>query len=336
MAVRIGINGLGRIGRAVWRLARHRSDIEVAAVNDLSDAATLAHLLRYDSVRGRSREQIAADGAALVTAGGRVPVFGRAEPGEVPWGDLGVDVVVEATGRFTAAHHMRRHLDAGARRVLVSTAAPDPDVTLIVGVNEQDFDPARHRVVSPGCCTANAVAPVLAVLRQQVRLRSAYLTSVHAYDSTHSSLQDGPHRDPRIGRAAAVNMIPVQSRHTAHAVASVFPELAGRFRAMSVRVPVAIGCMMDLVATADGHTTADAVNAALAAAAAGELKGYLGYTAEPVVSSDVRGATESCVVDAGLTAVLDSSLRVVAWYDNEWGFAGRLLDMVQVIGVTPG
>jgi glyceraldehyde 3-phosphate dehydrogenase len=333
MGVRIGINGLGRIGRSIWRLARASRDVEVVAVNDLADAATLAYLLRYDSIRGRSAEPVGADGTEIVAGTSRVPVFAAAQPRDVPWGALDVDVVVEATGRFTGADLLRGHLAAGAQRVVVSTAIPDADVTVIMGVNEEDYDPRRHRVVSPGCCTTNAIAPVVSVLRDAFDVLGAHATSVHAYDSAHSSLQDAPHRDPRMGRAAAVNMIPVLSRHTVGAVGDVFPELRGRVTAMAVRVPVAIGCLMHLVALVTRPpATADEVNQALAAAAAGQLKGYLAYTTEPLVSADLVGTAESCVVDTTLTSVVADSVRVAAWYDNEWGFANRLLDVVRLIG----
>ncbi len=341
MSVRVGINGLGRIGRGFWRSARARigAGIQVVAVNDLGDAATLAHLMRYDSIRGRLDAPVDAllghDGDALVLDGVRVPVLHRAEPGATPWGEYGVDVVLDSTGQFLRAGDLRRHLAAGAGRVVVSMAAPDPDVTLLMGVNQDEYDPRRHRIVSPGCCTGNAVAPVLAVLRRHFGVVTAQLTTIHAYDNSHSALHDSPHRNPRLGRSAAVNLVPSRVKDTTRALARVFPDLDGRLEGLAIRVPAAIGCAADLVVQVSRPTTAADVNATLAAAAASEFKGYLDYTEEPLVSSDLVGSPASCTVDGLLTTVVGDSVKIIGWYDNESGFASRLVDVVSLVGSPP-
>jgi glyceraldehyde 3-phosphate dehydrogenase len=330
--VRVGVNGFGRIGRSVWRAARGRTDVRVVAVNDLTDAATLAHLLRYDSIRGRLDVPVDTVGEAIVVDGLTIPVFSCAAPGAVPWGDLGVDVVIESTGRFFRAAEVRPHLDAGAGRVLISFTAPDPDVTVVRGINDAAFDPDRHRIVSPGCCTSNAVGPVLSVLDRHFGVQTAHLTSLHSYDASHSSLHDAPYRSARMGRAGASAMVPSRISNTTGVLSAVLPTLAGRIDGLVVRVPVAIGCAVDLVVTTDRPMTAAEVNAALAAAARTDLAGIVGYTEDEVVSADLVGAAESCVVDAGLTTVVGHQVKLVAWYDNEWGFAHRLVELCALIG----
>jgi glyceraldehyde 3-phosphate dehydrogenase len=332
VAVRVGINGMGRIGRSFWRVARGRTAIKVVAINDLAAAATLAHLLRYDSVRGRLDVEVSAGPGHIVVDGQRIPVLQTAKPGAVPWGDYGVAVVLESTGRFFRAAEVRGHLDGGAERVVISMATPDPDATIIMGINESEYDPARHSIVSPGCCTSNAVAPLLAVLREQFGVVTGQLTTVHAYDSTHSSLHDADYRSRRMGRAAALNLVPSRTKDTTRALAQVFPDLAGRIEGLAIRVPAAIGCVADLVVRVARETSAAEVNAALAAAASGQFKGYLGYTEEPLVSSDIVGSAESCVVDGGLTTVVADTVKLIGWYDNEWGFANRLVDVVHLVG----
>ncbi len=335
MGVRVGINGMGRIGRAFWRVCRTRSDLDVVAVNDLTDAATLAHLLRYDSIRGRLPAEVTSTDDAITVDGERIAMLHQPDPGTLPWGDLGVDVVLESTGRFFRAAEVSGHLRGGASRVLISMSAPDPDITVIAGVNEHEYDPARHRVVSPACCTSNAVAPILAVLGDEFGVRGGQLTTVHAYDSTHSALHDSPYRNLRMGRNAAVNLVPSRIKGTTRALARVFPELDGELEGLAVRVPTAIGCAADLVLRLGTDVTPAAVNAALAAAAAGRFKSLLGYTEDPIVSSDVIGRSESSVVDGQLTTVAGGSVKIISWYDNEWGFSHRLADVAALIG-TPG
>lgn len=326
---------MGRIGRSFWRVCRARTDVEVVAVNDLADPATLAHLLRYDSVRGRLRAPVSYDAQSITADGQRIAVLQRPELGTVRWGELGVDVVLESTGRFFRAEELARHLDGGARRVLVSMSAPDPDITVIAGVNEHEFDHRRHAIVSPACCTSNAVAPVLAVLHREYGVLGGMLTTVHAYDSTHSALHDSPYRDHRMGRNAAVNLVPSRIKDTTRALGRVFPELDGLIEGLAVRVPTAIGCAADLVLRLDAEVTAARVNATLAAATTGLFKGYLGYTEEPLVSSDIVGRPESCIVDSQLTTVAAGNVKLIGWYDNEWGFSHRLADVASLIGAAP-
>jgi glyceraldehyde 3-phosphate dehydrogenase len=333
VAVRVGINGMGRIGRTFWRVCLSRPELEVVAVNDVAPAANLAYLMKYDSVRGRLPAEITAAPGALVVDGVPIAAYRQPEPGGVPWGDLGVDVVLEATGRFFGAEQAAGHLQAGARRVLISTATVDADATVLMGVNEDFFDPQRHRIVSPACCTSSAVIPILAVLRQLGGVREATLTTVHAYDSTKSALLDSPHWNPRMGRAAGTNLIPVRLKPgSLHAVATAFPELTGRIDGLHVRVPTIIGCLADLVVRMPDPPAAESINAALAAAAAGHFKGILGYTEEPVVSSDIVGAAESSIVDGQFTMAIGDTVKVAAWYDNEWGFAHRLADVTGLLG----
>jgi glyceraldehyde 3-phosphate dehydrogenase len=337
MTIRVGINGMGRIGRSFWRICRDRPEIDVVAVNDLGAPWAIAHLLRYDSVRGRLDADVHSEDDAIVVDGNRIAFFRRPEAGAVPWGDLGVDVVLESTGQFFAAEQARRHLDAGARRVVVSTATVDADLTVLMGINEADYDPQRHRIISPACCTSSAAAPIIATLRHNLGLLGGMLTTVHAFDPTKSVLHDAPHWNLRMGRAATVNLIPAALKPgSRHALGSVFPELKGRIKGLHVRVPAIIGCIADLDLRVDRETTAEEVNAALAAAAEGSLKGYLGYTDEPIVSSDIVGTTESCIVDSEFTTVVGDTVKVIGWYDNEWGFGNRLADVVGLVGTGSG
>ncbi|MCP2327248.1 glyceraldehyde 3-phosphate dehydrogenase [Hamadaea flava] len=333
MAVRVGINGMGRIGRTFWRVSLSRPELDVVAINDIAPAANLAYLMKYDSVRGRLPADITSTPNAITVDGMPVAVYQEAEPGRVPWGDLGVDVVLEATGQFFSANLAAAHLRAGAKRVLISTATVDADATVLMGVNEEGLDRDRHRIVSPACCTSSAVVPILAVLRNLGELKEGTLTTVHAYDATKSALLDSPHWNPRMGRAAAANLIPVPLKPgSLHAMGVAVPELAGRLDGLHVRVPAIIGCLADLVVRMPHAPAAEAVNAALAAAAAGHFKGVLGYTEEPVVSSDIVGAAESSIVDGQFTTVVGDTVKVVAWYDNEWGFAHRLADVTGLLG----
>jgi glyceraldehyde 3-phosphate dehydrogenase len=324
---------MGRIGRTFWRVCRNRPEIDVVAINDVAELRAQAHLLRYDSVRGRLDAEVVVDDNTIVVDDRPIAAFRQDRAGAVPWGELGVDVVLESTGQFFAAENARRHLDAGARRVVVSTATVDPDVTIFMGVNEADFDPVRHRIVSPACCTSSAAAPIIAALRQNLGLLGGMLTTVHAFDPTKSSLHDAPHWDLRMGRAATVNLIPARLKPgSIHALSGAFPELSGRIKGLHVRVPAIIGCVVDLDLQVDRRTSVEEVNATLAAAAEGSLKGYLGYTEEQIVSSDIIGTTESCIVDAEFTTVVGDTVKVIGWYDNEWGFANRLADVVGLVG----
>lgn len=334
MVVKVGINGMGRIGRSFWRVSRTRSDIQVVAANDIADPATLAHLLRYDSIRGRLGGSVTATPDAIVVDGEPIRMLQRPELGTVPWSDLGVDVVLESTGRFFRADEVAGHLAGGARRVLISAAAPDPDVTIIMGVNDRDFDP-RHRIVSPACCTSTAVAPLIAVLRREFGVIEAHLTTIHAYDSTASALHDSPHRNLRMGRAGVVNMVPSRIKDTTRALQRVFPELGGRIDGLAMRVPAAIGCAADLVVRLATRVTSARVNAAFSAAAGGRFKGYVRYTEEPIVSADVIGCPESSIVDGALTTVVGDTVKTLAWYDNECGFANRLAEVAAHIGSHP-
>jgi len=335
VVVNVGINGMGRIGRSFWRVCRTRSDVRVVAVNDLADAPTLAHLLRYDSVRGRLGSEVTATPDTIVVDGQPLRLLRRPELGTVPWGDFGVDVVLESTGRFFRTADVGRHLAGGARRVLISAAAPDPDITFVMGVNEQVFDPGQHRIVSPACCTTNAVAPPLAVLRREFGVVEAQLTTIHAYDSTASALHDSPHRNQRMGRAGVVNMVPSRVKDTTLALERVFPDLSGRVGGLAMRVPAAIGCAADLVVRLTTPVTAAQVNAAFVEAASGRLKGYLRYTDDPIVSADIIGCPESSIVDGGLTTAVGDTVKTITWYDNEWGFANRLADVAAHIGAHP-
>lgn len=331
--MRVGVNGCGRIGRSFWRAALDRPDIELVAVNDIGlSPQNLAHMLNFDSVRGRARDKAVADSDSVTLDGQRVAVTSHPTPEQIPWGRLGVDVVVDATGRFFRAAQLRGHLAAGARKVIVSAAAPDPDATIVIGVNEHDYDPAVHHVVSPACCTGNAVAPVLATLRDAFGLQGVFINTVHAYDGTHSVLHDAPYRDRRMGRAAAVNIIPVRIKDTTRSLGYVFTDLAGHIEGLAMRVPAGIGCAVEIVAELTGRASAEQVNAALAAAANGQLKGRLGYTDEPLVSSDFIGTTEVSIVDSQLTSVLGRNAKLVVWHDNEIGYARVLADTVELLG----
>jgi glyceraldehyde 3-phosphate dehydrogenase (phosphorylating) len=341
--VRVGINGMGRIGRTFWRVSLARPEIQVVAINDVAPADSLAYLMKYDTVRGRLPAGIdTTPTAGIVVDGEPIPTYHHAQPQDVPWCDHGVDVVLEATGRFFTNAEVARHC---AARVLVSTATVDADATILIGINEDAAPGAK--VVSPACCTSSAIAPILAVLRELGTVTSGAMTTVHAYDSTKSVLLDSPHWNPRMGRAAATNLIPAPFKPaTIGALTGAFPELIGRIDGLHVRVPAIIGCVVEVVVGMSDPPPADVVNAALAAAAGGHFKGVLGYTEEPIVSSDIIGAPESSIVDGQFTSVTPAAaygapgqaaaghgqVRVIAWYDNEWGFAHRLADVAGLLG----
>jgi glyceraldehyde 3-phosphate dehydrogenase len=326
MSTRVGINGFGRIGRCILRIAAHDPDLEFVAINDLTDAATLAHLLKYDSVHGRFDEPVEVKGDALQIANRAVRVLAEPDPARLPWRDLGCEIVIESTGRFTKKADAAKHLSAGARKVLISAPATDPDVTLALGVNDDKYDPARHDILSNASCTTNCLAPVAKVLLEQFGLRRGWITTTHAY-TNDQRLLDLPHKDLRRARAAAISMIPT-STGAARAVGLVLPELKGKLDGISIRVPTSDVSVVDLVAELERDVTAEQVNEAFRKGAEGALRGILRVSDEPLVSIDFRGDPHSSIVDAANTAVLGGNLvKVLAWYDNEWGFANRVIDL---------
>jgi glyceraldehyde 3-phosphate dehydrogenase len=333
MTTRIAINGFGRIGRNVLRaLLAQRSPLDVVAVNDLADPETLGHLLRYDSTLGRLDHPVEVDGDTLVVAGHRIRVCAEREPGKLPWAELDIDIVLESTGRFTAANAARAHLDAGAQRVLVSAPSAGADVTLAYGVNTAVYDPAAHTVVSNASCTTNALAPLAAVLDRLAGIEHGFMTTVHAY-TQEQNLQDGPHRDLRRARAAAVNIAPTTTG-AATAIGLVLPNLAGKLSGDSIRVPVPVGSLVELNTTVTRPVTRDEVLAAYRVAADGPLAGILAYTDAPIVSSDIVGDPASAIFDAALTRVDGRHVKVVAWYDNEWGFSNRVVDTLHLMAAA--
>ncbi|WP_052849038.1 type I glyceraldehyde-3-phosphate dehydrogenase [Streptomyces avicenniae] len=330
MTTRIAINGFGRIGRGTLRaLLARGSDLEVVAVNDLTAPAALAHLLEYDSTLGRLAQPVTTEGDTLVVGGRRIAVLAEREPARLPWADLGVDLVLESTGRFTSADAAKAHLTAGAGRVLVSAPSAGADVTLAYGVNTDAYDPARHRIVSNASCTTNALAPLASVLDDLAGIEHGFMTTVHAY-TQEQNLQDGPHRDPRRARAAAVNIVPTTTG-AAKAIGLVLPKLDGRLSGDSIRVPVPVGSLVELNTTVARDVTREAVLAAYRAAADGPLKGVLEYSEAPLVSSDITGRPASAVFDSPLTRVEGRHVKVVAWYDNEWGFSHRVVDTLELL-----
>ncbi|OMI36587.1 type I glyceraldehyde-3-phosphate dehydrogenase [Streptomyces sparsogenes] len=328
---RIAINGFGRIGRNVLRALLERdSDLEIVAVNDLTEPATLARLLAYDTTAGRLGRPVTVDGDALVVDGRRIRVLAEREPARLPWAELGVDIVLEATGRFTAAKAARVHLDAGAKKVLVSAPSDGADVTLAYGVNTDAYDPALHTIVSNASCTTNALAPLAAVLDDLAHIEHGFMTTVHAY-TQEQNLQDGPHRDARRARAAAVNIVPTTTG-AAKAIGLVLPNLDGKLSGDSIRVPVPVGSIVELNTTVARDVTRDEVLAAYRAAAAeGPLVGILEYSEDPLVSADIVGNPASSIFDAALTRVDGRHVKVVAWYDNEWGFSNRVIDTLELL-----
>jgi len=328
---RVAINGFGRIGRNVLRAILERgSDLEVVAVNDLTEPAALARLLAFDSTAGRLGRPVSVDGDHLVVDGRRIAVLAEREPARLPWAELGVDVVLESTGRFASATAARGHLDAGARSVLVGAPSDGADVTIAYGVNTDAYDPAAHTVISTASCTTNALAPLARVLDDLAGIEHAFMTTVHAY-TQEQNLQDGPHRDPRRARAAAVNITPTTTG-AAKAIGLVLPQLDGRLSGDSIRVPVPVGSIVELNATVARDVTREDVLAAYRAAAAGPLAGVLEYSEDFLVSSDIVGNPASSVFDSHLTRVEGKHEKVVAWYDNEWGFSNRVVDTLELIG----
>ena len=330
MAIRIAINGLGRTGRNTLRLAFPEEDLDLVAINDLTDAAMLAHLLRHDSVHGLWRQEVAVEGDTLRVGGDAARVFSEKDPRKLPWKELRVDVVLESTGKFAEREGASRHLQAGARRVLVSAPAKGPDFTLVLGVNERDFDPARHRIVSNASCTTNCAAPICKVLDEAFGIERGMLTTVHSY-TNDQRLLDLPHKDPRRARAAALSMIPT-STGAAEAVEEVLPKLKGKLDGLAVRVPTPDVSLTDLTVEVARAASVEQVNAAFESAAAGPLRGILAATREPLVSCDYIGNTFSAVVDLPLTRVIGRLVKVFAWYDNEAGYSARCRDALRLVG----
>jgi glyceraldehyde 3-phosphate dehydrogenase len=331
MSVRVGINGFGRIGRNVFRAARDRGEgVEIVAVNDITDAATLAHLLKYDSVHGRFPGEVGHDDNGLVVDGAPVKVLAERDPAALPWSDLGVDVVIESTGIFNSGEKAGKHLAAGAKKVIISAPATDPDITVCIGVNDNEYDASKHNVISNASCTTNCLAPLVAVLHSTFGLERGFMTTTHAYTNDQKIL-DLPHKDLRRARAAAVNVIPT-STGAAKAIGLVIPEMQGRLDGISMRVPVSDGSATDLVALLGRETSKDEVNEAFrAAAASGPLAPVLDYSEEPLVSGDIIGQHWSSIFDSKLTMVNGNLVKVVSWYDNEWGYSCRLADLMQKV-----
>ena len=330
---RIAVNGFGRIGRNVLRALLERdSDLEVVAVNDLTDPKALAQLLRFDSSAGRLGRPVEVDGDTLVVDGQRIKVLAERDPANLPWAELEVDIVLESTGRFTAASAARAHLDAGARKVLVSAPADGADVTLAYGVNTDAYDPAAHTIISNASCTTNALAPLAKVLDDLAGIEHGFMTTVHAY-TQEQNLQDGPHRDPRRARAAGVNIVPT-STGAAKAIGLVLPGLDGKLSGDSIRVPVPVGSIVELNTTVSREVTVEQVLEAYRAAAEGPLAGVLEYSDDPLVSSDITGNPASSIFDAALTRVSGKHVKVVAWYDNEWGFSNRVIDTLELLAAA--
>jgi glyceraldehyde 3-phosphate dehydrogenase len=328
MAVKVGINGFGRIGRNIMRAALGQKDLDFVAVNDLTSAATLAHLLKYDSILGNLKATIEAKGDAISVDGDEFKVLSVKDPAQLPWKDLGVEVVFESTGLFTSRDAAAKHLAAGAKRVIITAPAKGPDVTVVLGVNTDTYDPAKHQIISNASCTTNCLAPVAKVLHETFGIKKGWMTTVHSY-TNDQQLLDLPHKDMRRARAAALSMIPTTTG-AASAVGEVLPELKGRLDGIALRVPTPNVSVVDLAALVEKKTTADEVNAAFKAAAGGALKGFLQVSTEELVSIDFRGNAYSSVVDAAYTKVMDGDfVKVLAWYDNEWGYSSRCVDLVR-------
>jgi glyceraldehyde 3-phosphate dehydrogenase len=333
MAISVGINGFGRIGRMVLRAAFKRDDVEFLALNDLTDPNTLAHLLRYDSVHGRIDAEVEVEGDSIVVDGRRIRVLSERDPEKLPWKDLGVDIAIESTGIFRNRAQASKHLDAGAKKVLISAPSNDPDITIVMGVNHELYNPAHHHIISNASCTTNSLAPVCKVLLDVFGIKKGLMTTVHSY-TTDQSLLDFPHKDLRRARAAALSMV-ITTTGAAKAVSLVLPELAGKMNGMALRVPTPNVSLTDLVVQLGRPASTEEVNKAFEDASKGNLKGILGYTTEPLVSRDFNGTTASSIVDGLSTmAIGDDLVKVLAWYDNEFGYANRLVDLALYIGKT--
>jgi glyceraldehyde 3-phosphate dehydrogenase len=333
VTVRVGINGFGRIGRNFFRAALDMgADIEIVAANDLGDVKTMAHLLKYDSILGRLAEEVSVTDEGIRVGERTIKILAERDPAQLPWKDLGVDVVIESTGFFTDATKAKAHIDAGAKKVIISAPAKNEDVTVVMGVNHTDYDPASHHVISNASCTTNCLAPMAKAVSDEFGIVKGLMTTIHAYTGDQN-LQDGPHKDLRRARAAAINIVPT-STGAAKAIGLVLPEMKGKLDGYALRVPTPTGSATDLTVEVGRETTVEEVNAAVKAAADGPLKGYLKYTEDPIVSTDIVTDPSSCIFDAGLTKVLGNQVKVVGWYDNEWGYSCRLVDLVNYVGET--
>jgi glyceraldehyde 3-phosphate dehydrogenase len=332
VAIRVGINGFGRIGRNFFRavLAQHADDIEVVGFNDLGHNATFAHLLKFDTILGRLDEEIKVTDDDISVGGRVLRSYSERDPANLPWGDIGADVILESTGFFTNADDARKHITAGAKKVIISAPAKGEDITLVMGVNDDAYDPAKHTIISNASCTTNCLAPMAKVLHDAFGIQRGLMTTVHAY-TQDQNLLDGPHRDLRRARAAAVNVVPT-STGAAKAIGRVLPELDGKLDGYALRVPVPTGSVTDLVVDLERPATKDEVNAAFRTAAQGPLAGILSYTEDEIVSSDIVTHPASCIFDSLLTKVIDGQVKVVGWYDNEWGYSNRLVDLIRHVG----
>jgi glyceraldehyde 3-phosphate dehydrogenase len=331
MTIRVGINGFGRIGRNFFRaVLAQGADIELVGVNDLTDNTTLAHLLKYDSILGRLPYELKATADEISVAGKTFKALAERDPSKLPWGDLGADVVIESTGLFTDGTKATAHIDGGAKKVIISAPAKNEDVTIVMGVNDDTYDKAKHRIISNASCTTNCLAPMAKVIHDAFTIERGLMTTIHAY-TQDQNLQDGPHSDLRRARAAALNIVPT-STGAAKAIGLVLPALKGKLDGYALRVPIPTGSATDLTVTVSRDVTVDEVNAAVKAAADGALKGILTYTEDPIVSSDIVTDPASCIFDSGLTKVIGNQVKVVGWYDNEWGYSNRLVDVVKLVG----
>jgi glyceraldehyde 3-phosphate dehydrogenase len=335
MTVRVGINGFGRIGRNFFRAvqalnSQGGADIEIVAANDLGDLKTMAHLLKYDSILGRFPADVTVVDDGIEVGGRTLKILAERDPAQLPWKDLGVDVVVESTGFFTDATKAKAHIDGGAKKVIISAPAKNEDVTIVMGVNQTSYDAEAHQIISNASCTTNCLGPMAKVLHEEFGIVKGLMTTIHAY-TQDQNLQDGPHKDLRRARAAALNIVPT-STGAAKAIGLVMPELKGKLDGYALRVPVPTGSATELTFEASRETSTDEVNAAVKAAAEGDLKGILTYTEDAIVSADIVTDPSSCIFDAGLTKVIGSQVKVVGWYDNEWGYSNRLADLVTYVG----
>ena len=333
MTVRVGINGFGRIGRNFYRAAQAAgADFEIVAVNDLTDNKTLAHLLKYDSILGRLAEDVSNDEGSITVGDKKIVAFEERDPAKLDWASVGADIVIESTGFFTDATKAKAHIDGGAKKVIISAPAKNEDVTIVMGVNHETYDAAAHTVISNASCTTNCLAPMAKALNDALGIEKGLMTTIHAY-TQDQNLQDAPHSDLRRARAAAINIVPT-STGAAKAVSLVLPELKGKLDGFALRVPVPTGSATDLTFTASRETTVEEVNQIIKDAAEGPLKGYLVYTEDPIVSSDIVTDPASCVFDSGLTKVIGDQVKVIGWYDNEWGYSNRLVDLVAHVGTS--
>jgi glyceraldehyde 3-phosphate dehydrogenase len=330
MGIKVGINGFGRIGRNYLRAEMAKgTDLEIVAVNDLSDPKALAHLLKYDSVTGRLDAEIRVEGQNIIVGDYKIKVLAERDPAALGWGDLGVDIVIESTGRFTDAKDAIKHIEAGAKKVLISAPASGEDATFVIGVNEHLYDPAKHHIISNASCTTNCLAPLAKVFNDEFGIENGLMTTVHAY-TADQNLQDGPHSDLRRARAAAINIVP-SSTGAAKAIGLVLPELKGKLDGYALRVPVPTGSITDLTLLSKKKVTIDEIKAAYKKAAEGPLKGILKYTEDEIVSSDIVTDPHSSIFDAGLVKVIDQTVKISSWYDNEWGYSNRLVDLTVLV-----